>query len=112
MLQYRVAITMITLSVLGMAFTAVAAPYAPKSSKCYGACTAKCMLNILASDPMQAEIASHITISAKLLVGLSGTGRLRKLAPRQLLHGYGRARCRLTSTGVTGRSRASRSLAR
>ena len=36
------AITIAALSVLGMAFAAVAAPYTPKSSQCYGACTAKC----------------------------------------------------------------------
>ena len=42
MLQYGLAITIITLSVLGMAFAAVAAPNAPKSGQCYAACTAKC----------------------------------------------------------------------
>ena len=36
------AITIAALSVLGVAFAAVAAPYTPKSSQCYGACTAKC----------------------------------------------------------------------
>ena len=34
------AITIAALSVLGVAFAAVAAPYTPKSSQCYGACTA------------------------------------------------------------------------
>jgi hypothetical protein len=64
MLQYGLAVTMTTLSVLGMAFTAVAAPYTPKSSQCYGACTAKCA-------------AQHYCerFSAKLFVGLSVTGR-------------------------------------
>ena len=42
MLQYGLAIAITALSVLGMAITAVAAPYTPKSSQCYGACTAKC----------------------------------------------------------------------
>ena len=44
------AITIAALSVLEMAFTAVAAPYTPKSSQCYGACTRGALLNILASD--------------------------------------------------------------
>ena len=64
------AITIAALSVLGVAFAAVAAPYTPKSSQCYGACTASALLNILASDTMRLEIASHITISAKLSDGL------------------------------------------
>ena len=42
MLQYGLAITLVTLSVLGMASAEVAAPYSPKSRQCYGACTAKC----------------------------------------------------------------------
>ena len=42
MLQYGLAIANTALSLLGMAITAVAAPYTPKSSQCYGACTAKC----------------------------------------------------------------------
>ena len=70
MLQYGLAIAITALSLLGMAITAVAAPYTLKSSQCYGACTAKCAANILASDTKRLEIASHITISAKLCVGL------------------------------------------
>ena len=64
------AITIAALSVLEMAFTAVAAPYTPKSGQCYGFCTRGALPNILASDTMRLEIASHITISAKLSVGL------------------------------------------
>jgi hypothetical protein len=73
-LRYGLAITMITLSVPGMAFTAVAAPYTPKSSQCQAPAQRIALLNILASDPMRAELASHITISAKRIVGLSATG--------------------------------------
>jgi len=36
------AITIAALSVLGTPLTAVAAPYTPKSSQCYGDCTATC----------------------------------------------------------------------
>ena len=52
--QYGLAITMIMGSVLGLH----GAP-AQRSA----------LLNILASDPMRAESASHITISANLFVG-------------------------------------------
>ena len=65
------AITIAALSVLEMAFIAVAAPYTPKSGRCYGFCTRGALPNILASDTMRLEIASHITISAKLFAGLS-----------------------------------------
>ena len=65
------AITIAALSVLGMAFAAVAAPYTPKSGQCYGPAQRSALLNILASDTMRHDIASHITISAKLFVGLS-----------------------------------------
>jgi hypothetical protein len=55
------AITIAALSVLAVAFAAVAAPYPPKSSQCYGACTAKCA----------AQHSCELTISAKLFVELS-----------------------------------------
>jgi hypothetical protein len=42
MLQYGLAISLTALSVLGMAMTAAAAPYLPKSTQCYSACEAKC----------------------------------------------------------------------
>ena len=42
MLQYGLAISITVLSVLGMAITAAAAPYIPKSRQCYSACEAKC----------------------------------------------------------------------
>ena len=42
MLQCGLAISITALTVLGMAITAVAAPYTPKSGQCYSACEAKC----------------------------------------------------------------------
>ena len=41
-LRYQFAITTITLSICGMAITAAAAPYIPKSGQCYSACLARC----------------------------------------------------------------------
>ena len=63
------AITIAALSVLGVAFAAVAAPYPPKSSQCYGACTAKCAAQH--SCEIQSTEMLTLTISAKLFVGLS-----------------------------------------
>jgi hypothetical protein len=40
--QCGLAIAITAISLLGMAITAVAAPYAPKSRQCYSACEAKC----------------------------------------------------------------------
>ena len=42
MLQCGLAISITALTVLGMAITAVAAPYTPKSGQCYRVCEAKC----------------------------------------------------------------------
>ena len=79
MLKYGLAITLIALSVLGMAFAAVAAPYSLNPGNATAPAQQSARFNILASDPMQAEIASRITISAKRLVGLSVTGSPRSL---------------------------------
>ena len=65
------AITIAALSALGMAFAAVAAPYTPKPANATAAAQRSALLNILANDTMRLEIASHITISAKLFVELS-----------------------------------------
>jgi|SoiMethySBSTD1v2_1073268.scaffolds.fasta_scaffold30126_4 hypothetical protein len=51
---------------------------------------------------MQAEIASHITIGAKLLVGLSVTGRPRDVGTQQGCDGDGFNRMRPVSPGDRG----------
>ncbi len=63
------AITIAALSVLGTPLTAVAAPYTPKSSQCYGDCTATCAAQHSCERLKRARIASRTTISARLFAG-------------------------------------------
>ena len=75
MLQCGLAISITALTVLGMAITAVAAPYTPKSGHAIALARRSARLNIRASEALRAKIASHITISAKLLVGVAVLSR-------------------------------------